>query len=364
MRGELSRIALFGCSITLIAIGLYSTFPVNPNSDSGQDVTLTPQAYLPIVAKSPPIPNLFLDMNGSGLYEDGEPGLAGFTVCVRGTTYCTTTDTYGRFSLPANLGSPITVLITDPNASVPSLAMRYINKWHRTVVIPSFEMNGVTVPEQHLSDTEVIPIEEGVEIVNQGNIQIALMQGFITLPFRHEDIDKISWISHYDRDPRTGFVMNYKGDTTPWSDDDPGAGTWDNHNGTDFGVPIGTLTLASMPGILADEFVNPENGARVARLENRDLLNNRPGYFPVLVYAHHSVPLVSIGQRVYRGQIILLSGVTGHHLPHLHLTYAGNSLPGFPEDFRAFDPYGAEFFTEDPLELISDWTVYNNPHYP
>lgn len=103
---------------------------------------------------------------------------------------------------------------------------------------------------------------------------------------------------------------------------------------------------------------------------------DRPGYFSVIIYAHHASPLVEgtpseysprTGPRIYRGQIILLSGVTGHHIPHLHFGLAGNSLPGSPEDFMYYDAYGIDFdpaqvgFSVHEFDLVSAWTVRNQP---
>jgi murein DD-endopeptidase MepM/ murein hydrolase activator NlpD len=203
------------------------------------------------------------------------------------------------------------------------------------------------------------------------------MQGFLTLPFRCEDASKIYEYHGFDHDPRVGFVMDYRGDTTmsgaPGQAGWPGEpGTGDQHQGDDFGVPVGTFTVASMSGVLTHEFISTDNQARVARLENK-AISDRPGYFSVLVYGHHSVPLVAgvpsvwtgDGTTVYRGQIIQLSGSTGTGWPHLHLSYCGNAQPGLAEDFQCYDSHGVEFATENDLDTMSAWTVYNNPQcYP
>ncbi len=233
----------------------------------------------------------------------------------------------------------------------------------------------VSVPAQHLADTEFQPIDRPLRVTlgADQSLDVALMQGFLTLPFRCHDATQNLCASHNDDDPRPGSVMNYKGDAGRWREDDPCWGTWDGHEGTDFFVPIATCVVASMPGVMTHEFISPENGARVARIENKHI-SDRAGYFVVLLYAHHSVPLVAgvpsvydrgEGTRVYRGQIIQLSGASGHHIPHLHFSYNGNSLPGFPEDFKNFDPYGFEFPTENALDRMSAWTVHNDPQcYP
>jgi len=212
---------------------------------------------------------LFFDYNGSGLREDTEPPIAGFGVCatVMGQEeVCTHTDEDGRyvFESLAQAGTQAHLSFVDPNADDPALAFRYVNLWNGPVVIPAYEMSGVQVPDQRLNDTEIVPIARGIDTRTGENDEVGLMQGFLTLPFRCEDIHQIEWISHFDHDPRPGSVMNWYGNTNVWTDDDPGFGTWDGHSGTDFGVSSGTYLVASAPAILAHEFVNPDNGARVA----------------------------------------------------------------------------------------------------
>ena len=250
--------------------------------------------------------------------------------------------------------------------------MRYINKWKREVVIPTYEMNGVQVPEQHLNETSILKLSDGSTLMPNSPNEIGLMQGLLTLPFTCNDFENISAITHFDRDPRTGEVLNFKGETKAYIQSDPGWGTWDTHNGTDFVVPSNTFEVASTYGVMANDFVNPDNSAKVARLENTNI-SDVEGYFLVLLYGHHSSALIKDipvtynggkGPRVYRGQIILLSGMTGTQGPHLHLTYAGNSLPGYPEGFEALDPFGAEYPTESKQDQKSMWSVFNTPVCP
>ena len=344
-----------------------------------------PRALLPVVMHQPPptptvvpLPSLsgrvFFDYNGNGLQDAGEPGIRDVPVCIDSldSGLCATSGADGSYSIPlASVpGGTHDVYVQSPTDE-PATAFRYINKWNGPVVIPAYKMNGVQVPEQHLNDTEVLPIDRSLEVIvgeDDVDMDVALMQGFLTMPFRCADVSKIYDYHGFDRDPRVGFVVDYRGDTT--ISHHPGEpGTGDQHDGHDWFVPVGTFLVASAPGIMTHEFINPDNGSRVGRLENWTI-QNRPGYFTVLLYAHHSVPLVrdapgayvgGQGPEVHRGQIIELSGMTGTGDPHLHFAEAGNSLPGFGEDFQTYDAYGAEYPTADPSERISDWTVYNSP---
>lgn len=289
------------------------------------------------------------------------------------------------FSNLAPIGTKVYVNFVDPNADNPKLAFRYINYWKGSVNIPAYEFNSVHVPEQNLNDTEIFPIDKGTEIKIGDKNNIALTQGFLTLPFRLQDSKLNYCIGMYDHDTRSGPFMNYKGlfeNNIGNCANLPGG---DGHLGTDFFVPEGTFIVAPFPGLITDEFVNPDNQARVARLANTEFID-RPNYYLVAIFGHHSTPLIKdipgkvcndiTGPRVYRGQIILLSGKTGtYNAPHLHFNICGNLIPGMTEclehpGFMCWDPYGIEFdpgsvgFAPDKLDVISDWTVYNKPVSP
>ena len=80
-------------------------------------------------------------------------------------------------------------------------------------MIEAYEMNGVQVPEQHLNDTEVLPIDEELSYKAGEEIELGLMQGFLTLPFPCNAPDSLMFISYSDSDPRTNYVINYLGET-------------------------------------------------------------------------------------------------------------------------------------------------------
>jgi hypothetical protein len=373
---------------------------------SCQSVTLAPSPTdLPTLTASPsptptltptntPVPLvnlegiLFFDYNGSGLREKNEPPISNFKTCLRSQDICVNTDENGHFvfSNIAPVGTTKYLDFVDPNADNPRLAFKYINRWEGSVNIPAYEFNSIQVPEQNLNDTEIIPIDEGIEIRTGDKNNIALTQGFLTLPFRSQDYNLIYCIGMYDHDTRNGPLMNYQGSSEPNIGRCANLPGGDGHLGTDFFVPEGTFLVAPFPGYITDEFVNPDNQARVARLANTEFID-RPDYYLVAILGHHSTPLISdipshaiwsdrFGSKVYRGQIILLSGKTGtYNAPHLHFNICGNLIPGVKESsdhpgFQCWDPYGIEFdpdivgFPIDKLDLVSDWTVYNNPVSP
>jgi len=308
-----------------------------------------------------------------------EPGLSGYTVCVEST--CDKTDAEGKFVIadPGASSSP-KLTITDPNAGVPALEMGYINKWNGPVVIPAYEINGVQVPEQHLNDTEVIPIARGITVKAGQLNEIGLMQGFLTLPFSNETWKKVTRIVGYDHDPRINMILRYDGNTlrcTPF-----GVGCFgpdDGHIGTDYGLPSSSVIFASLPGDL-ETWIN-QNGAGSRNLRIKNNLNIGGGNNFETDCDHLSVYIIpaSVSDwntqnfgHFYRGQILALSGHTGTEWDHVHTDmHFGTDLPIREDAYlaglrREKDPYGVL----EPVPVTFDyernslWSVFNLPIFP
>jgi hypothetical protein len=219
-----------------------------------------------------PVPlegRLFFDKNGSGLREDGEPAIANFGVCLGDE--CVNSDAEGWFrfgDLGASTGGWVHIGFVDPNAQDPALAMRYINEWNGSVVIPAYEMNGVRVPEQHLNDTAITPLGRGTRLPAGEEAVVGLMQGFLTLPLTPDALSNVHHVLGFDHDPRQGTVVNYTGDSHLCLDSprcspiDPSmvrtaivnyAGVYDSHVGYDFMFPPDNdmfLFIAAIPGVV------------------------------------------------------------------------------------------------------------------
>lgn len=94
------------------------------------------------------------------------------------------------------------------------------------------------------------------------------------------------------------------------------AGKW--HNGIDIGVPIGTPIYAAADGVVSgvgneDAYCPKGAYGRYTTITHDNGL--------VTLYGHQSKQVVSVGQRVKRGDLIGYSGMTGYATgPHLHLT--------------------------------------------
>jgi hypothetical protein len=298
---------------------------------------------------------VFFDHNGSGEQEAGEPGIPGVPVLIDGKKLATT-GADGHYAIDSIVSGMHKVRVKSPTSD-PATEFRYISISHGWVDIPAYEIKGVQVPAQHLPDTEIRLISQAssVNLNKNRRMDFALMQGFLTGPFRSEDKEKITLWHGFDHDPRIGYVVNYKGDTAEGQEDWRLPGTGDQHYGNDWFAPEGTLLVASMPGYIED-ILYGDYGALLIRLQSWDF-QNVPSQYPVLVYGHLMTPLVREGQQVYRGQIAGLSGMTGTGWPHLHFTYAAISR-GKPE-FTDLDPFGVLFPTDDDLRKRSDWTKHN-----
>ena len=112
-----------------------------------------------------------------------------------------------------------------------------------------------------------------------------------------------------------------------------GASTY--HNAVDIAVPVGTPVKAAFDGFVSDIFEDSKSGL-VVRLRTDD------GRYEA-TYAHLSKALVSVGDKVRRGDIVVESGSSGIGTgPHLHFGMAYIAKPlGMPvsrSDRQWFDP--------------------------
>jgi len=422
----MKKIACFLFSVLIIrALTACGSTPAASTATATEKPTITAMDTTVPTATNTSVPplegKLFFDMNGSGLQDEAsftfdptrladsrqplqldlanavndfvsthsnlkngdlitiqEPGLSGFTVCVQ--SECVQTDGQGNFLLPNTGGaSSVSITITDPNAGTPALAMRHINQWNRTVVFPSYEMNGIQVPEQHLNDTIEIPIENAIDIKAGTDINIGLMQGFLRSPFPEGFPAYIQGFFDIDgRYPwdRNGTVHNYLGDTYNWADGNPFSsvdsdkinrsslifpgvsGTEDGHDGIDIRMNLLTPIVATIPGKVIKTYW--ENGQDI-------LIDNFIGNVNYRTFYGHldKRVVVTPEQIVYPGQIIGFSSNTGegnNGIPALHFSlikigiihvadYAGDTL---------IDPFRKVAEGHFPLESdVSYWIIDN-----
>jgi len=372
------------CSSNISALATNTLQPTNTLQQ-----TITPTELPPLTGK------LFFDMNGSGLMDESsfnydptrltdekqplqadllkvvndyvnshselkegdlitipEPGLSGYKVCIEND--CAMTNQDGSFEIPNTTGKTTAqIQITDSNSNSPALAMRYINEWKGPVVIDAYEMNGVQVPEQHLNDTEVIPITNGINLDHDGDNNIGLMQGFLTYPYYKNSYYIGLWFDH---SLEKGHYQNYKGDNNPFNNPASVNISGDNHDGTDFSVPIGTDVASMAEGKVNFSDQISTNGPLHTTIEHLD------GKFASGT-GHHSVLLVLRDEKIYRGQILALSGKSATSWPHIHLSFHYD-YDKRNEKIVTTDPFGIIYYSDNNFEKLSWWTVHNLPQFP
>jgi len=288
-----------------------------------------------------------------------EPGLSGYKLCTT-SDVCATTGADGIFVLPgANATSYLK--ITDPNADVPALAMKYINKWNGPVVIPAYEMNGGRVPEQYLNDTEVVELDNGISIKAGESNDIGLMQGPFTLPFPNGEFFIWSW---YDTDPRVGYVSNWEGNAATLEKRyDNLFKIFDNHFAVDWLLPKDTFLLAPAPGTILSVDIE-----QVPSSEGNSFMLITLYHKDFNIYTHFGdIELDSVivkpGDHIERGQIlgkamVANSGPGDYPLPSMiHgqiQTKANISFPLLQSE--VLDYYGIS-------DSCSWWTSHDQPSF-
>ncbi|MCS7164388.1 MAG: M23 family metallopeptidase [Thermodesulfovibrio sp.] len=101
------------------------------------------------------------------------------------------------------------------------------------------------------------------------------------------------------------------------------------HTGIDISVPSGTEVKATADGIVVFSGYQGRNG---------NVVVIKHGYGFTTVYAHNKQNLVSVGQKVKRGDVIAISGSTGFTTgPHLHYEVWKNNLPVNPLSYLKED---------------------------
>jgi hypothetical protein len=201
----------------------------------------------------------------------------------------------------------------------------------------------------------------------------------------------------FDHDPRKDFVASYAGDLyrcpdTPYCNPiDPTnlktdislfAGIYDSHVGYDFMFPKENdkfYFVAAMPGI-ADIWVG--DFGTVLAIQGSGLGFE---FGPVVTNGEIYKAFVQKGEKVYRGQIIGLTGEAEYKVEHpeyrnnvpLRGNYEmtlllGPQNPSEPDDYKPNSYEKDPFGITDPnvpmnfpyLEIYSSWTVFNLPQQP
>jgi hypothetical protein len=390
------------CTIYLPFVAREPTATLTPTPSATATPTATHTAT-PTPTPTPtltqtPVPSytlsgrVFFDYNGSGLPEEGEPGIEGVPVYVDSldSALHATTGADGSYSIPNVPSGAHQVYVQSPTQD-PATAFRYINRFLGWVDIPAYEMNGVHVPAQHLPDTAIQLIDRPLNIVVSSDTRthVPLMQGFVTLPFVESQIDSIPFIwccgdvinevslSCGSPVPGDGVAMSYDGllnrEGHPWI---PTASVGDAHIGAlDYLVPVGTFVVHASPSATVFLTNIGDDGELFVHTYFPDPDETLSRSFKH-TYAHLGVQLVQPDQKVLRGQIVALSGDTGtdntfpwdgtrRRIPQLHFDL---SVTAPQYCTRYTDPY--RYVVPGPLpenfcgSTVSYWTKDNDPQFP
>jgi len=264
---------------------------------------------------------IFFDYNGNGKQEAGEPDLSDVAIALDGKNV-TATNSTGWYATNAEEGI------------------------HKVGVFPPKKFRYMCE-----SDAEFRSVKDSYTILvaNDTRKDIALMEGFLTLPFAKgtPEYNKRFYVNI----SNTSRLLDWRGGTDTYQRGDY------KHSGTDFAVRDWTQIVAAAPGTVFALSFNDPNGGHTVWIKHSD------GYYTY--YAHLNEVKVEQGQIVRRGELLGLSGsstIGGNIVPHVHLEvrkppYPGGQLGGLP----GIDPYRS---LVPPLgSPLSLWTKDNDPQF-
>ena len=273
-----------------------------------------------------------------------EPGLSNYEVCAYlkdAKTGCALTDPDGKFSLAdtgIRMGDSIGITITDGSTDRIG-TMAYQNRFLRTVIVPTYQMNNVQVPEQTLFQTNLMKLADSFYIsASEEEMVIGLMQGFLPYP----PLQGNPYIySFFDHDLRKNYGLDWRGRTgiTPKTFNHPPNKMTDNLDGVDIGGQKGDFVLSMGFGVATSKKSDNLGNQVIVMVDNVP---------HIITYSHLDTVLIKDMQEVFRGQIIGIVGRTGKDVgaPHIHLDIGSSG----------FDPFG------DPKGLYSQsWTRAFSP---
>lgn len=292
---------------------------------------------------------VFFDYNGNGLRDQREPPIEEAPIRVAGLS--TTSGPDGSYSLAGVPAGRQQVYVESPTQE-PATAFRYINRFLGWVDIPAYEMNGVSVPAQHLADTDLQPIDQPLRVTLSGDhmLDVALMQGLLTLPFRRQEAD-LYWVNVY-------FDLDVERDVTRiFSGEVPYSYAQDQHGGIDYWGPQGLFVVSPAP---ADVYslTGANSGGNRSKMVNLSYFND--GTFELMGNLAHLDQFVVEPGHVRRGQIVGTNGSTGtgdEFIPHIHFGLMDGNTRNEDNWPAVLDPY-TDMVHGDPLFERYNWTPY------
>lgn len=316
--------------------------PPTPTAALIPTPTNTPTAIpSPIPTSTPtPIPTytlsgiIFFDYNGNGIQDQGEPPIKGVPITVG--SLGTTSGADGSYSLEGVPAGSQAVYVKSPTQET-ATAFRYIS-----LSLEAFQ-----------------PIEEPIRVTVKGDatLAIALMQGYLTLPFTSDTLITVISYTDLEGTDYDGVVRDWQGNTAMRLVHDGREGlVYDYHCGIDYGYGENAelcvmKVFAAAPGKVINLGPVEERAGGSVRLLHAD--------GRMTDYAHLGEIFIEIGQAIPRGALL---GTTycGWNEPHLHFELMGKEGEGRLQwGFSRLPIY------RDPLNpsSFSYWTKDNDPQY-
>jgi murein DD-endopeptidase MepM/ murein hydrolase activator NlpD len=241
-----------------------------------------------------------------------EPVLPGFQVCavIVENEFCDTTDNDGKFlidNIPVKNDTLIYLRINDPNENDLSKAMKYI-----------------------FVDKEPTLISANIQVKANHDFSIGLAQGFLILPFSSTLKYQPYVFEYTDIDLEIGKRIDWTGNSfaldpasiDPYVWNKSKYGVYDQHQGTDWAMPIGTDVTAMFPGkVFNSEGGYPLDYARYVRTVVN--IPTDPVVY-LLTYGHTSENKVDVNEIVSYSELLALSGNDAGRIisnPHLHVSF-------------------------------------------
>jgi hypothetical protein len=295
---------------------------------------------------------LFFDYNGNGTQDGEEPAVAGALVQLKDST-----------------GDVVAEALTDSSGDYRLEDIR-AGRFRLHVAVEHFSDRRFT--HMCTSPNEFTAVTEDYEVALQQstNIDIGLMEGFLTLPMSSKtryEIDRF-----YDRDPNPDTYLWWNG--KKGLETSAKRGFAPNHGGIDYYMKEGEPLLAQGPGVV--ETVGEDERGRYIWIKHPYGFRTSSG--------HISTTLVREGDAVSRGQPIAKSGSTYNQYPHTHQQLTTQSsthrvlLDPYAPEFEIKPQYSGYYdmasgfpflWVSAPADssnpnLLNYWTKNNDPQYP
>ncbi len=286
-------------------------------------------------------------VSGNEVINLPEPGLSNIEVCASNneiTNVCVLTGEKGDFFLShaqIKSGDPVGLTFTDKNTG-PFQKMAYQNRYVRPVIIPEYELNGIKVPEQNLTQTHLMKISNTYYVIaGEKDIVIGLLQGVLPYPLVS---GKSQIRSFSDHDPRAGYGLDWRGKTAVFSPEGSpeSDAIFDNLNGVDISGEEGGFVYSAGFGMAAIRNLNGTPNEIIVMVDN---------YPRLFEYSHLDTLLISGTQEVFAGMIIGTIGKKDgeSELPYFHFEVGNTGVDPFGHPVGKYEQLWTRAFS--PVEF-------------